>query len=512
VSASVHRRLNRRKRRILRRLGNKPGVERPEPMMAAANIHYQMSEKVRGIAPGGIGALHLLARKTGLIRDIDRNLHLLKRHLPDHESDHVLNIASNLLAGGSRLEHLEVRRNDEVYLDALGAERIPDPTTAGDFCRRFTEGDVEGLMDTINETRRRVWKQQPDAFFDEAFLDADGTIAPSDGWCKQGVDIAYHGVWGYHPLVVSLAHTAEPLYLVNRSGNRPSHEHAAVYLDRAAALCRQAGFRRITYRGDTDFTQTRHRDRWDEAGDIRFLFGIDAMANLKDLADHLDDLMYSELERPPRDTIKTIPRQARERHKERIVSERRFDTLKLIGEEVTEFEYRPVACKKTYRVVVLRKRLVVERGQLWLFEPDRYFFWITNDRTTPASEIVSLANDRCDQENLIAQLKGGVKALAMPVDNLVSNWAYMVMVSLAWSLKAWSALVLPERGRWSARYREEKRSLLRMEFSTFCVALIQVPCQIVRGARRIIYRLLSWNPWQGVFLRLVERLHGARLC
>ena len=93
-----------------------------------------------------------------------------------------------------------------------------------------------------------------------------------------------------------------------------------------------------------------------------------------------------------------MPRQARERHKERIVAERQFDTLKLIGEEVAEFEYRPVACKKTYRVVVLRKKLVVEKGQLWLFEPDRYFFYITNDRTTPASEIVFLANDRCDQE------------------------------------------------------------------------------------------------------------------
>ena len=223
-------------------------------------------------------------------------------------------------------------------------------------------------------------------------------------------------------------------------------------------------------------------------------------------------MQYSELERSPRSTIKTVPRQARERHKERIVAEREFETLKLIGEEVAEFEYRPVACKKTYRVVVLRKKLVVEKGQLWLFEPDRYFFYITNDRTTPASEVVFLANDRCDQENLIGQLKSGVKALAMPVDNLVSNWAYMVMASLAWSLKAWSALVLPEQGRWAEKYRAEKRSLLRMEFSTFCVALIQVPCQIVRGARRIVYRLLSWNPWQGVFLRLVERLHGRRLC
>jgi hypothetical protein len=511
VNASVHRSLNRRKRRILRRLENRPGVERPEPMMTASNIRYEIAEKARGIAPGGIGAIHLLARKVGLIQDIDRGLHLLKRHLPYHESDHVLNIAYNLLAGGSRLEHIEVRRNDEVYLDALGAERIPDPTTAGDFCRRFTEADVVQLMDTINETRLRVWKEQPREFFEEAFLDADGTIAPSDGWCKQGVDIAYNGVWGYHPLVVSLANTGEPLYLVNRSGSRPSHEQAAEYLDRAIALCRRGGFRRVTLRGDTKFTQTKHLDRWDADG-VRFLFGIDARGNLKDLAEHLDDLSYSELERPPRYALKTVPRQARQRPKEQIVAERQFDTLKLLGEEVAEFEYRPVACRKTYRVVVLRKKLVVEKGQLWLFEPDRYFFYITNDRERSASEIVFCANDRCDQENLIAQLKSGVKAMTMPVDDLVSNWAYMVMASLAWSLKAWGALMLPERGRWAEKYRAEKRSLLRMEFSTFCVALMQAPCQIVRTGRRIIYRLLSWNPWQGVFLRLVERLHGCRLC
>jgi hypothetical protein len=480
-------------------------------MMTASNIHYEIADRTRAIAPGGIGAIHLMAQTLGLVHDINEDLHLLKRHLPYFESDHVLNIAYNLLSGGSRIEHLEVRRNDEVYLDALGAQRIPDPTTAGDFCRRFTPADVERLMDTLNGVRLRAWKQQPGDFFDEAFLDADGTLAPSGGCCKQGVDVAYDGTWGYHPLLVSLANTAEPLFLVNRSGNRPSHEQAEIYLDKAAALCRRAGFKRITFRGDTDFSQTRHLDRWDRAGH-RFIFGIDAMPNLVALAEGISPERYSELERPARYPIETVPRQARERHKERIVSERQFKALKLIGEEVAEFEYRPVACEKSYRVIVLRKKLIVEKGQMWLFQPDRYFFYITNDWTSPASEIVFCANDRCDQENLVAQLKGGVKAMAMPVDDLVSNGAYMVMASLAWSLKAWAALLLPEQGRWAARHRAEKRSLLRMEFSTFCVALIQVPCQIVRTAGRVVYRLLAWNPWQSAFLRLVERLHGVRLC
>jgi len=179
---------------------------------------------------------------------------------------------------------------------------------------------------------------------------------------------------------------------------------------------------------------------------------------------------------------------------------------------VAEFEYRPTACRRSYRVVVLRKRLATDRGQLRLFEEYRYFFFITNDRMMSAAEVVLTANRRCNQENLISQLKTGVHALTTPVDDLMSNWAYMVMASLAWSLKAWAALLVPESPRHASRHRAEQQALLRMEFRTFRAAIIEMPCQVVRGGRRLVYRLLSWNPWQGVFLRLAERLNGAWLC
>jgi hypothetical protein len=151
--------LEARRRRVLNRIAKQPGVEREVPMITASNIHYEVADRVHGLAPGGVGAMLLLARRIGLIRDIDSDLQLLKRHSPYHESDHVLNIAFNALAGGKCIEHIELRRNDEVYLDALGAERIPDPTTAGDFCRRFFEADVVTLMDAINRCRLRIWAQ-----------------------------------------------------------------------------------------------------------------------------------------------------------------------------------------------------------------------------------------------------------------------------------------------------------------------------------------------------------------
>jgi len=480
-------------------------------MFAASNIHYEVADRTRAISHGGIGVIHLLARQTGLIEAIDGNLHLLKRHLPYHESDHVLNLAYNILSGGTCIEDLELLRNDENYLDALDAKCIPDPTTAGDFCRRFSEADVEKLMDAINEVRLAVWQQQPKEFFDKATIDVDGVLAPTTGECKEGMDIAYNGQWGYHPLVVSLAHTGEVLFLVNRSGNRPSHEGASTWLDKAMALCRRAGFRTIEIRGDTDFSQTTELDRWDTDG-ARFVFGIDAKPNLVAIADSLPNKGWEGLKRRPKYEVKTAPRARPANVKEQIVVSRRFKNLRLFSELTAEFEYRPTACKKSYRVVVLCKNLTVSRGEDLLFDDLRYFFYITNDRTSSAAEIVFSANQRCDQENLNAQLKGGVRALRMPVDNLVSNWAYMVMTSLAWTLKAWLALVLPERGRWKAKHKTQKRRLLSMEFKTFLNALMRLPCQIAQTGRRVVYRLLSWNPWQPVLLRAVDALRHPLRC
>jgi hypothetical protein len=511
VNPKIRKQIERHKRRIARRLDKNDNRGCERPMMTASNIHYEIAERTRATAAGGIGAMHLVVRKLELDEAIDRHLQLLKIHLPYHESDHVLSIAYNLLAGGSCLEHLELLRSDEAYLDALGARRIPDPTTAGDFCRRFDAGDIDRLQEVFNETRLKVWRQQPEAFFEEAILEADGTMVETTGECKQGMDINYKGQWGYHPLVLSLANTAEPLYVLNRPGNRPSHEQAAGYFDRAIALCRRAGFRRILLRGDTDFSQTEHLDRWDADG-VRFLFGIDAAPTLYEIAENLPKSAWKVLHRRPKYEVQTRPRQRPENVKQQIVEAREFEDIRLVKEYVAEFSYRPAKCRNSYRVIVVWKDLEVYRGQKKLFDDSLCFFYITNAWEMPTEEVVFGANDRCDQENLLQQLKSGVHSLSAPVDNLLSNWAYMVMGSLAWSVKAWAALLLPEEGRWQERHREEKRKLLRMDFTTFRRALVNVPAQIVRTGRKILYRLLAWNPWQHVFFRLLDQLRQPLRC
>ena len=507
MKSTIARHLARRKRRIERRLDKSKLGDCTKPMLSARNIHYEIADRHRGLAHGGIGVLHALARQIGLIDAIDERLHLLKIHLPFHESDHVLNFAYNALCEGTCLQDIELRRNDEVFLDALGARRIPDPTTAGDFCRRFTSADVVTLLDVFDDVRLNVWAEQPAAFFEQATIDMDGTLVPTTGQCKQGMDIAYDGTWGYHALVLSLANTGEVLSVVNRSGNRPSHEGAAEQVDRGLATCFRGGFRKVLLRGDTDFSQTEHLDRWNADGRVRFIFGYDAMPNLVKIAEGLPERAWRTLERPARYTVKTEPRSRPERAKEQVVVARGFENQRLQAEAVAEFNYQPTACAETYRMVVVRKNISVSKGEQTLFDRLVYLFYITNDWVPEAPEVVFAANERCHQENLLAQLLGGVRALAAPVDNLVSNWAYMVMTALAWNLKAWWALTLPEEpGRWHDKYRAEKLWVLSIEFKTFVQAFVRLPCQLVRTGRKLVYRLLAWNRHQPIFFRLLSAL------
>ena len=492
--------------RVERRLQTAVAPNFSGPVLGRANVVYEWSEKPKGTAHGGMGMVARLVERVGLAPEIDSSVHLLKAHRPYYESDHVLNIAYNALCGGRRLDDIEQRRQDRVFLDGLGAESLPDPTTAGDFCRRFDPASVMALQEAVNRSRLRAWRAQPASFSAQtAKIDADASIVPTDGETKQGMDIAYNGVWGYSDLVVSLANTQEPLYLSSHGANRPSHEGVVELYDRAIALCREAGFGDILLRGDTDFSLTSEFDRWDDDR-VRFVFGYDARANLVQKAEGMAEQTYHELVTRAERAIATRPRRRPKNVKDEVVRQRRFKVLRQKVEDVVAFSYRPGKCTRDYRVVALRKNISVERGDNVLFEEHRYFFYITNDWGMTADEVVAEARSRCNQENLIAQLKGGVRALHAPLNVLVANSAYMVMAALAWSLKAWCALLLPVSPRWAAQHNEQRRRLLTMDFRTFFQAFIEIPCQVVKGARQVRWRVLAWNPWLGVFFRLLDAL------
>lgn len=477
--------LQKRKRKITKRLARKNYLDQDRPFFRGANVRYEMAGRAQGMGHGGVGAIFTMLGKLGFSRRVNDSLRLLKLHLPYFESDHVLNIAFNVLVGGTRLEDLEGLRHDEAYMDALGAERIPDPTTAGDFLRRFGAGDICALMETINDIRETVWdnkaKRDPH-FYDEAIVEVDGTLAETLGECKGGMDISYKGIWGYAPLLVTLANTREVLYIVNRPGNTPSCKDAARWINLAVARLAKK-FKKVTVRGDTDFSLTEHLDAWDEK--VGFVFGYDARANLLEQARNLPESAWETLERAPKYTVKTRERTRPFNVKEAIVRAREFQTLRLQCEDVAEFSYQPAKCNKPYRMVVVRKNISVEKGDAVLFDDIRYFFYITNNFRAPKEQIVFEANARCDQENIIAQLKSGINALRAPVDDLTSNWAYMVIASLAWTFKAWYGLLTPDE--------TVGREILRMEYKKFLHNFIAIPCQIIHGARGLVIRVIGYT-------------------
>jgi len=472
--------------------------------MAGNGIAYDVSERVRAVPYGGIGVMHRLAKEVGLVRQIDARLQLLRMYKPYRDSDHILNIVLNQLSGGKVLDDIEARRNDVAFLEMLGARTIPDPTTAGDFCRRFSEPDVWNLMGIINDVRVGIWRNCG-IVEQTARIDVDGTYVPTTGECKEGMDLSYKGGWGYHALLVSLANTNEPLFIMNRSGNVVSHHGSAPVLDAAVELCRKAGFRDILLRGDTDFSLTRNFDAWTEQG-VRFVFGYDANRGFINRADQLDEADYAEMIRKADDALDRKPRAKQPRVKLDVVRRRELRNLTLEAEDLAEFDHKPGRAKGTYRIVVLRKTILEEKGQRCLGKIHRYFFYVTNDWSMTKAQVVRESNDRCRQENLIEQLKNGARALHAPLNYFVANWAYMVIASLAWSLKAWFALMLPISPRWQQAHVAKRHQLLNMDFATFVQHLILIPAQIVHTARRTIIRLLAWRPEVHLLFRLLDAL------
>ena len=458
--------------------------EKIKPAFSATNTDYEISDKIKAISCGGIGLVDKLIKKTGLPEMINKNFDLLKRHKPYFESDHILNIAYNIICGGICLEDLELLRNNVSYMDALGAKRIPDPTTAGDFLRRFKEDDIRKLMDVFNEANTIVWENTLDEQSRRAcILDVDGKIQSTYGECKEGMDMSYTGEWGFSTLAITEATTGAHLHVVNRSGNALSQEGADEWIDKSIETVKKT-FDSVYLRGDSAFSLTWKLDEWNDQK-VKFIFGYDAFSNLVKKADLLGKSEWKPFSKPKKKREKK--RKKKPRVKEAAVIRREYKNIIQKKLYVSEFKYRPGKCKKDYRVIVLKKIMDVKKGQQLLFEDVRYFFYITNIYDMSPTDLVKFIHGRCNHENKIEQLDNGIHALKMPAAEFMANWAYMVICSLAWNIKSWLGLLMVDNVK--------GEELIRAEFKSFQNKIIQIPCQVLTTGRKIIFRYLNYNSW-----------------
>lgn len=445
-------------------------------------------------AYGGLALAHKLVSSLGLARAIDSELSLFKTHRPYHESDHLLTHVYNMFVGGECIEDIASLQNSEAFRTLVGACRVPDPTTAGDFLRRFTTHDLAVVDGVLDESRRRVWERLAKGRRRLATVDLDSTIKPVYGECKMGAAFSYKKSWSYHPLLISLAETNEPLRLINRPGNAASAEGVEEALDPVLGMLKES-FRKVLVRGDSAFYR-RELIELCLAHGAEFALVMKSSGGLEAQAGALSEAAWDPFvsrreEERRNDAVRCRRRRLRVR---RLKARRRgYLTLSTTAEWVAEMRYRPTGMKRDFRVVI-KRQLIREERQAEMFERYEYRFLITSLEDRPAAEVVRLAYGRCAQENTIEQLKNGIAAMRMPTGELVANGAFMTAALIAWSLKSWlTLLALPVEA-------------LAWEWKRFRQSFVHVAAKIIAQSRQVVARLAVSHRFTGQMLAASDRL------
>jgi hypothetical protein len=451
-------------------------------------------ESTGSTAYGGLALATSLLSRLKAPQAIDAHLSLLRSHRPFHESDHVLTHVYNLFVGGSAIEDIADLQHSEPARRILGASRIPDPTTAGDFLRRFDQAAVQALDRAVDEIQARAWRHaRGRRRLERGVVDLDSHVRHVYGHQKEGADFTYKGGFGYHPLVISLSGSGECLRLVNRPGNAPSAEGAAAQLGQLAPLL-ESRFEHVLVRGDSAFARQDIFDVCDQRG-WSFAMVSPTQVNFAELAESLPERSWQPFRANESQPVAAPRRRRRGVNRRRRIARRRGKRdLKLQRQWIAEFDYRPARSKRTYRLVVRRQR-IEESQQGQLFELWRYRFVITNlPRSVTTEQVVRETYRRCDQENVIEQLQGGIAAMRMPTGGLLANHAFLVCARLAHNLKAWLAmLALPAEA-------------LRWEWKRFRKAFVYIAARVVLTGRTLVVRLARSHRFAEDIQRGIVRL------
>jgi hypothetical protein len=467
----------------------------PGPVFRNRRVRVEVEKPKKATPYGGLALAHQLVKKLDLDKAIDRDLHLLKIHLPYHESDHILTQVYNLYVGGGCIEDIANLQASKAFQNLVGACRVPDPTTAGDFLRRFGAYELGLFQRVIDEARQTVWRKMPRRFRKRATIDLDSHVKEVYGQCKVGADFSYNGKWSYHPFVATLQETNECLRLINRPGNAASAEGAGEALDECLGLACEV-FDEVYVRGDSKFYQ----ESVIELADLRgagFAIAMEEFPNIRGLAESVPEASW----RPYRARSASAKkrksgkkRRKRKRVRRAKARGRGYRNLRTVNEWIAEVTYSPSWTEKSYRMVIKRKRIETSEGQEVLFEAYHYRYVLTNIGRWSAGRVVEFAYGRCDQENVIEQLRNGIAAMRMPTGELVANSAFMLAAELAWNLRAWVSLL---------GLGEET---LRWEWKRFRQGFVYVAAEVVKHARSAWVRLSGSHRYAGEIARASRRI------
>jgi hypothetical protein len=448
-------------------------------------LHLESDPRGETTHYGGLVLAQQFVRRFRVAQRLDDALVLFKRHAPYHESDHVLALAYTLYADGTCLEDQAALQGSEAVRRLVGACRIPDPTTAGDFLRRFTIAqNVEHLSGAIDEVQEAVWSKLPRNVrrrrkkHELALVDLDGHIKPLYGVQKEGADFSYNGRWSYQPLVVSLGGSGECLKVVNQPGNCRPSDAAAKALQEVLPLI-QRHFRNAIVRGDTDFDRS---DVFNEAIDAGAYFAIGGRLyqNRAALAQAIAEESWKPfVPRADRQQPSGPSRHGRiPNHRRQKAKARGFRTLRTVKQWVSEIAYQPAGLSSPCRMIVRRILIEETNGQGALFEHYRYRLVLTNlPRSYTAGQVVDITYQRCDQENVIEQFGHGIAGWRMPVAEFMGNSAWLQIARLAWNLGKWIAqIALPSE-------------VVRWEWKRFRRHFVYIAAKVLKMGRCLVVRL-----------------------
>jgi hypothetical protein len=471
------------------------------PVLRLPKLHVEVDRRSEVTPYGGLALFSALVRRFKVAELFDEAVHVFKVHLPFHESDHVLAQAANLFVGGTCLEDQANLQQSEAACRLLGAVRIPDPTTAGDFLRRFDEtqypGRLGALRGAVDSVQRRVGRalRKRRGKMPLATVDLDGHYKPLYGVRKEGADFNYKRQWSYHPLAITLAQTGETLALRNRPGNVRSSDGAAEVLDRILPGLNDRAAR-ILVRGDSDFDRQDIRDVCRKHGAYFAVVGREHTGRLE-FALSIPDSAYRPFRprawRAAEEQCQRTDYRARARkpnRRRRRARERNYKELRLVEQQIAEAPHGP---DPRFRLLVRRQLIENYQGQKYLFEEYRYRYVVT-DYPGHAEDVMDETYRRCDQENLIQQLGAGLAAWRMPVAEFDGNSAWLEIARLAWNIAKWIALLaLPDE-------------TIRWEWKRFRLAFVYVAAQVLRRSRQVSVRINASHRFHRLFARAHERL------